>query len=397
MVNTVDAGKRAAHKRAHGEGSIYRRASDGKWVGSLTAGVQENGKPARRVVYGDTQREVQSKLGEMRQRLEQGTLQSAKADRLTVAAYLQRWLEATKGTVRPATYENYAYLVRLHIPPVFGKMRLVDVRPDHIQRVYAQELASGFSANSVHHIHSVIHRAFHQAVRWGYLPRNVAEAVDPPRVPKHELHPPTTDELERLLDTTDAAEDPLAALWTVAVYSGCRAGELLGLRWSDLDLEAGTLTVRRTLLGASNCVPRFGEPKTSQSRRTITLPPDAMRSLRQHRTRQVEQRLKAPHYASHDLVFATHLGTPLLARNVTRAFKAALARAELLATVRFHDLRHAAATTMLSAGVHLKVASERLGHSNVGITGDLYMHAVPGLEADAAAKMQGAIRRKRLP
>jgi integrase len=209
-----------------------------------------------------------------------------------------------------------------------------------------------------------------------------------------EMHPPVPADLAGLLDA--AKEDRWLSLWTLAVYTGARQGELLGLQWQDVDLVAGTITIQRTLLQTTRAgVPDYAPPKTARSRRTVTLPGEAVASLAAHRLRQLEQRLAlGAEYTDYGLVFATATGTPLGYRNVVRAFKVALGRADLPATIRFHDLRHAAATTMLQVGVPLKVASERLGHSNIGITADLYTHAVASMEADAAARLETAIRGK---
>jgi integrase len=262
-----------------------------------------------------------------------------------------------------------------------------------VQRLYAAKLEAGLSPRTVRHVHRVLHTALTRAVRWRYVPANAAEAVDPPAVPEPEHAPPAAEELARLLDTAHATGDRLASLWTVAVFSGCREGELLGLRWADVDLARGTLAVRRTLVDARGGAPRFGEPKTSRSRRTVTLPEEAVAALRaQRESQERERRRLGPDYAGYGLVFASHLGTPLLARNVIRSFKAALARAGLPSRYRVHDLRHAAATLMLAAGVHPKVASARLGHSTVGLTLDLYTHSVEGLDADAAERIQRAVR-----
>jgi integrase len=184
----------------------------------------------------------------------------------------------------------------------------------------------------------------------------------------------------------------MAVLWTIAVYSGCRLGELLALQWGDADLEQGTITIRRTLERVDGTTPVYGEPKTNRSRRTVALPTVAMDGLRRWRARQNEERLAVgADFAGYGLVFSTELGTPLSGRNAHRLFKLALARAGLPSTVRVHDLRHFAATLMLSAGVHPKIASERLGHSTVGITLDLYSHAVQGLDVDAAERMARAM------
>lgn len=166
----------------------------------------------------------------------------------------------------------------------------------------------------------------------------------------------------------------------------------MGLQWGDIDLERATLTVRRTLLGARAMQPQFGDPKTAKSRRTIRLGAESLRLLKAHRQRQLEQRLLlGPDYLDYDLVFCTRLGAPLLRRNVIRAFKLALGRAGLPDTVRVHDLRHFAATTMRRAGIDLKSVSERLGHSSIRITGDLYTHAAPEMDQDAADRLERAV------
>ena len=227
----------------------------------------------------------------------------------------------------------------------------------------------------------------------GYLRRNPAEtgAVEKPRVPRHEIRPPEPAELVRLVEAAEAAGDRLALLWALAIYSGCRQGELLGLTWSDVDLDRGTLSVRRTLQRVRATVPQFGEPKSATSRRTVRLPAVATAALRAQKARQAEERLAEAAWADYGLVFSTHMGTPLMWRNVIGAFKAALKRAGLVETIRFHDLRHAHATLMLRAGVPLKVASGRLDHSSVGITADLYQHLADDLDTDAAERAAAAL------
>lgn len=355
-------------------------------------GVTAAGKPDLRDVYGKTRTEVQKKLNELRQRLEQGKLSEPATGRVTVGAFLSRWLDATRATLRPTTRKRYEELLRLHVLPALGRTRLDALRPDALQRLYAAKLDAGLAPRTVHHIHRVLHTALNQAVRWHYAPANVAAAVDPPTVPRQELSPPTPPELARLLHSGKAAGDRLTPLWAVAVYTGCRHGELLGLRWDDIDLERRTLAVRRTLVGAKRGVPQFGEPKTSRSRRTVALPLDAVATLLvQQAMQDRERRRHGDRYADYGLVFASRLGTPLLVRNVIRSFKAALTRAGLPTRYRVHDLRHAMATVMMAAGVHPKVASARLGHSTVGITLDLYTHSVEGLDADAAERIQRAL------
>jgi integrase len=395
MTGTSDPrnpGGRRPRKRGHGEGTISRR-KDGAWQGSVMVGYRADGKPDRRYVYGRTRAEVQRKLNELRQRRERGQLGDPAAGSTTLGAFVSRYLAAARSTLRPRTWRRYDELLRLHVVPALGRTRLDALRPDAVQRLYAAKLEAGLSPRTVRHVHRVLHTALSRAVRWRYVPANVTDAVDAPAVPEAEIAPPSPDQLGRLLDTAHAAGDRLAPLWTVAVYSGCREGELLGLRWGDVDLARGTLAVRRALVGARGGVPQFGAPKTGRSRRTVTLPAEAIEALLAQRERQQRERRRlGPDYADYGLVFASHLGTPLLVRNVIRGFKAALARAGLPGHYRVHDLRHAAATLMLAAGVHPKVASARLGHSTVGITLDLYTHSVEGLDADAAERIQRAVR-----
>lgn len=387
-----DSARRPRRKRGAGEGSISQHASGG-WRGRIMVGYLPNGRPDVREVYAKTRTEVRKKLDVLRQRSESGTLTEATAERLTVAAFLSRWLEATKATVRPKTWDRYGEYVRLHLTPTLGKTKLSALRPEALLKLYATKQEAGLSPRTVHHLHTVLHSALAQAVRWGYLHRNVADAVDPPAVPRREMRPPTPAEVAQFLDAVTAADDRLAALWIVAAYSGCREGELLGLQWQDVDLDRASVTIRRTLVDARKGVPRYGEPKTGRSRRTVSLPPEAVAALRRHRTKQDAERDRlGVDYAPYGLVFATAAGRPLLARNVIRSFKAALVAAGLPRETRVHDLRHAAATVLLRAGVHPKVVSERLGHSTIGITMDLYTHSVEGLDADAAARMQRVLR-----
>lgn len=389
MANPKDgAVQRPPRKRGDGEGSIDE-VREGLWRGRVMVGYKPDGKPDRRVIYGKTRAEVQRKLRELARQAEQGMLGDAEAGRVCVSAFLDRWLEAVQSTVGPRTYQRYAEVIRLHLLPELGRQRLAALRPDHLQALYARKLAAGQAAASVRKLHAVLHHALRDAVRWGYAPRNVADAVDAPAVRRPELQPPAPTELKRLIEAARDADDRLAVLWIVAVYTGCRQGELLGLMWRDLDLETGTLVVRRTLLRAKGREPLFGEPKTARSRRTVTLPAPAVAALKEQRERQDAERASlGADYAHFDLVFASGTGTPLLPRNVIRSFKLALARAGLPSRTRFHDLRHAAATMLLRAGVHPKVVSERLGHSTITLTLDTYTHVVPGLDADAAGRLE---------
>jgi integrase len=304
------------------------------------------------------------------------------------------WLDATRPTVKASTFKRYEDLVNLHLIPGLGRHRLAALRPDHLVQFYAAKLEQTnpktlggggtgrpYSASTVHHMHAALHRALDRAVVWGHVARNVADAVDPPRVPQREIEPPLVDALVRLMDTAHGSGDRLAALWTLAVYSGARQAEFLALRWTDVDLDGGAMTIRRAMERGAKGRAQVGEVKTKNSRRTITLPTEAVAALRAHRLSQNEERLRlGPSWQDGDLVFPSTIGTPLDQRNVIRLFKGALRHAGLPESTRFHDLRHASASLALAAGVDLKVISQRLGHSTITITADLYTHVVRKLD-----------------
>jgi integrase len=383
-------GKGSGRKRGDGEGSIRQRA-DGMWRGEIMLGYLADGRADRRYVYAKTQKACIEKLDALKVQAANGMLGDADRTRETVETFLRRWVQAARTSVKPKTYKRYEELVSLHLIPGLGRYRLAKLGPDHVSKFYADKQESHLSPRTVHHLHRVLHRALEMAVKWGYVPRNVCDAVDAPRVPKREMRPPTPEEIGALLDAAETHEDRLRVLWALAVYSGCRLGELLALQLKDVDWAAGRISIRRTLVRVAGGVPTYGEPKTAKSRRSIKLPAAAMATLRAHRDRQTwERQAFGEAYADEDLVFATVFGTPLHAFYVSRKFKRALERAGLRDGVRFHDLRHASATAMLAAGVHPKAASERLGHSTIAITMDLYSHALQELD-DAAAEKLGDV------
>jgi integrase len=368
-----------ARRRGQGEGSIQRRA-DGRWAAAIDLGYV-NGIRKRKTVYGDTRQEAARKLNALLQARHDGT--PITRDTTTVATFLTDWLEATQTTVRPRSYQRYEEYVRLHITPNIGRIRLTRLTPQHVQRLYAQQLAAGASPQSVLHLHRVLHRALSRAVKWGLVARNVTEQVDPPRVARKEMRTLSPDETRRFLSA--ARGDRLEALYVLAVTAGLRQGELLGLRWRDVDLDQRTVRV----VGSLQNIPGQGltivEPKTVRSRRQVVISETAADALRRHRVAQAEERLALGEaWEDHDLVFANALGKPINPSNLLiRSYRKLLERAGL-PKLRFHDLRHTAATLLLGAGIHPKVVSEMLGHSNIAITLDLYSHVTPTMQHHAA-------------
>ena len=253
--------KQRKGKRGHGEGTIGQR-SDGRWIAQVMVGYKSDGKPDRRTVYGKTRSECQRKLDELRRRARSGLIGDAGAGRESVGAFLARWLDAIDGTIRPSTLYRYRVIVNNHLVPTIGRYKLADLRPEHLVQLYAEKRKAGLAPRTVKYLHTTIRKALTLAVEWGALPRNVAAVVKAPKVPRVEIKPPSATEVARLLETAEACGDRLAPLWAVMVYSGCREGELLGLRWDDVDLDNGTIRIRRTLQSVKHGVPMFDEPKT---------------------------------------------------------------------------------------------------------------------------------------
>lgn len=369
-------------KRANGEGSIYKRA-DGRWAAALTLG---NGK--RKVFYGKTRQEVASKLAGALKSRQDGL--PVPSERQTVGQFLTSWLESVRPSLRPRTHLRYEQLVRLHALPALGKLPLGRAKPDDLQRLYADRLDMGQAPASVRQLHAVLHRAFGQAARWGLVARNVADLVSPPRVERREMSALSPEEARAFLEA--ASGDRLEALYVVALTSGLRLGELLALRWRDVDLQAGMLQVTGTLqrTGAGLVI---AEPKTVRSRRHVALTATAVEALRRHHVAQAEERLRlGAAWQDMDLVFASetggHIDDSKLRRN---SFWPLLERAGV-PRIRFHDLRHSAATLMLRRGVHPKIVAEMLGHSQISVTLDLYSHVTPTMQREAAAALDDLLR-----
>jgi integrase len=368
-------------KRGHNEGSIYKRA-DGRWAGTLTLGY-ENGKRRRKTYYGDTRKEVQEQLTAALRAQQQGL--PITSDRQTVGNYLERWLtDSHRATIRTKTYVSYRYIIHSHLIPSLGRVVLSKLVPLDIQEFLNAKLASGLSARTVQYCHAVLRAALEQAVRWDLVPHNVAKLVKAPRVRRSEIRPLDPEQAYRLLDVVRGHR--LEALYTVALAIGLREGEALGLRWEDVDLAAGTISVRVALQRLQGAL-RLEEVKSAGSRRLITLPHVAVSTLEAHRIRQTqEQAMLGAKWPESGLVFTSTRGTPLEPRNIVGTFHRMLAQAGL-PHKRFYDLRHTCATLLLVQGVHPRVVMEILGHSQISLTMNTYSHVVPTLQKEAARRM----------
>jgi integrase len=376
-------------KRGNGEGSIYKQRN-GLWAASISI---EGGK--RKYFYGKTRREVQEKLASALQEQKQGMLVATPQQ--TVGQFLTDWLENThKQSVRPRTYERYEEAIRLHLLPVLGKYQLQKLSAQHVQAFYARKLKEGLSPSTVIYYHSVLHNALDTAVKWGLVSRNVCDLVTPPRRARFEIKPFTTEQVQSFFAAIRGHK--WEALFTLALATGMRQGELLGLKWQDINFSTGTLQVRRILTRipseTSGKVYIEAEPKTEKSRRSITVASFALEALSQHRVSQLETKLKAgAFWEEHDYVFCTLVGRHLRPSHVVDEFKKLLKKADL-PDIRFHDLRHSAATLLLSLGVHAKVVQEMLGHTQISMTMDIYSHVLPSMQQDAVNKLNNLLMRR---
>jgi integrase len=341
----------------------------------------------RKTVYGKTREEAHEKLIEALSNRNKGLV--FEGDDQTLETYLAGWLRDIEGTIKQRTLENYEYVVRKHIVPALGQVKLKALKPDRVRRLYRDKLDGGLSNRTVQLIHTVLRKALQQAVLDEILPRNVCQAVRAPRRVKKEIRPLTPEQVRTLFQV--ARGDRFEALYVLAVAAGLRRGELLGLRWEDVDLERGTLQVRRQLTRTKAGL-AFTSPKRGKSR-SVRLTQSAIKALRSHRKRQLEEKLRLPGlWQDFGLVFPTRVGTPMDADNlVSRSFEPLLKRAGL-PRVRFHDLRHTFATVLLSRGTHPKVVQEMLGHANISQTMDTYSHVLPDMQDGAISAMESALQ-----
>lgn len=372
-------------QRSDGEGSIYQRAN-GIWVGEYTHGWTTNGRRKKKTVTGKTRKAVAGRLKEAVKAAENGTLNG---QQITLDEWLAYWLEEiAKPKLRPSTHQAYAILVR-HINETLGRVRLDKVAPEHVEKVQ-RDLP--LAPATVLKAHRVLSRALKVAEQRGKIARNPATLVDAPTLPHQEANPLTAQDAKAVLQVAkDRRNSPR---WTVALALGLRQGEALGLRWEDVDLEAGVIHVRHTLQRSINgSGTRLGEPKTKKSNRSIPLPDSLRSALRSHRAQQAKDRLTlGSSWVSDplgDFVFTTAKGTHVSHQPDHAEWKKILTLAEVPAA-RLHDARHTAATLMLVQGVPARVVMEILGHSTIQMT-TRYQHMVPELADQAVAAMEKAL------
>jgi integrase len=368
----------AGHRRGNGEGAIYQRDSDGKWCASVDLGWID-GKRRRKVIYGRTRKEVADKLKALHR--DQASGVNLTPSQQTVKQFLENWLEeSVKRKVRVRTHEKYTQDVKRHIIPALGRLQLSRLSPDHVQRMLNNLADKGLSHRTMRNVRATLRAALNQALRYGYVMRNVATLVDIPGEITFAPQPLSYKQTRLLLAAVEG--DRLEALYRIALGLGPRKGEILGLRWEDLDLEAATMRICGSLQRQKGKLERSAT-KTEASVRTIALPPSLVDLLKQHRANQAIEAGSVDHWTSSGMVFTSRIGTPLSPEALSEHFKALLATAELPTTVRFHDLRHTCATLMIKQSIHPRVVMEILGHSQISTTMNTYGHVLPEVQRDA--------------
>jgi integrase len=341
----------------------------------------------RKTLYGKTRQEVATKLARALSDREGGLIFDA--GNLKLGDYLDHWLsDSVRDTVRQRTYERYEQMVRVHIKPTLGCVKLRALNAAQVRSLYREKLDAGLATRTVRYVHTTLNKALKDALADGLIPRNAASTVKPPKLTKKEIRPLSPEQASAFLDA--ARGDRFEALYVVAVTAGLREGELLGLQWDDVELESGTLSVRRTLSEARSG--RFFEPPKNGKGRSIKLTPRALDSLKGHKALQDEERLlSGTLWHDNDLVFPSRIGTPMNAKNLTARSYKPLLRSAGLPDIRLHDLRHTCATLLLSKGVHPKLVQELLGHATISITLDTYSHVLPGMGDQTITAMESVL------
>jgi integrase len=312
--------------------------------------------------------------------------------KVTFGEYLiERWLPTKQMGVRPSTFASYRGLVERHVMPALGHVQIQQLSPDRLDRFYADLVGQGYATKTVRNIHVLVHRALTDAVRKNLVPRNVADAADPPklnRADREEMKTWTPEQLREFF--AGVAEHRLATAYVLAATTGMRRGEVLGVRWKDINFETRRLHVQQTVLNVEYEIV-IGRPKTRRGERKVALDDTTVALLKRHRAAQREERrLIGRGYEDSGLVFAREDGRPVHPDYFSQTFDRTVKRLRL-PKIRLHDLRHTHATLGLAAGVPVKVISDRLGHATSSFTQDVYMHAIPAVEEEAADQIAGLV------
>jgi integrase len=367
-----------------------KRRGERTWLCRVYLGADSQTGKRRylnKTIHG-TKNDAQKWLNDALLRKDMGEL--VEASTMLMSEFLERWLETSvRLRVREASYATYRGIVKYYIVPALGGKRLADIRPVDIQALYVK-LGKTKAAATVRIVHSTLVTAFKQAVRWQMLRSSPMSHVDGPRRDPKESKWLAIGEARRFLEA--AKGDDLEALFAFALVSGCRPAEYLGLKWQDVDFATGLVTIQRNLVRRRNGDYYFSEPKTARSRRTLVLGVPLLKKLSDVRQRQNENRMRNRDVWNRlDLVFTNEIGSPLSFDSIRRRYKVVLERAGLPRDVKLYALRHSCASLLMTQGINPKIVSERLGHSDVGITLGIYTHVAPGLQEQVSKGLEDAL------
>ncbi len=362
--------------RGRNEGSIHKRS-----YGAYRAQIYLDGKRVGKTFK--TKAEAQDWLSQMKYHLGRGY--DLEGSQMTLREYLQQWLKTKSASVRESTLYQYRLQIQNHIIPTLGDVPLQELRLARIENFYADLLASGLSIRTVRYVHSVLHRALEKAVQYDLVVRNPAHGANLPKYSHKEMIVLDVYQVSQFLIAAQGSY--YEALYHLAIKTGMRQGELFGLKWTDLQWQSGTLQVQRQVKRVPGSGWQFAEPKTKKGRRKIQLGEGTLRVLRIHRTRQEQQKqLARGGWQEHGLIFPNSVGTPGDPSNLRKDFLRVL-EAAMLPRLRFHDLRHTAASLMLNNGVPPIVVSRILGHAKPSTTMDIYGHLLSDMQHEAARIM----------
>ena len=380
---------------AQGAGTIRQR-KDGRWEARYTVGRDPGtGKQVQRSVYGDTQQEVRKKLAQITAALDAGTYKDP--CKMTVGQWLDIWAAEYLGGVKPATALLYEQQARLYLKPALGAVKLEALAAPTIQRLYntlskERDGKRTLSPKSVKNIHGILHKALQQAVAVGYLRFNPADNCTLPRIERKEIQPLDDQQISAFLKVTEGHRHEI--LYKVALFTGMREGELLGLTWDAVDFSNGTLLINKQLqkIPGARAAFRLVDTKNSKGR-TTTAAPSILVALKRHRARQAEWRLKAGElWGDSNFVFTDELGHHLSPHTVYHNYKRIVASIGL-PDAHFHDLRHSYAVAALKEGDDVKTVQQNLGHHSAAFTLDTYAHATAEMRRESAARMEQFIKR----
>jgi integrase len=359
------------------------------WYWVIEAG-NDSGKRKRYKKRGfKTKKAAEEAEAVARVQIANGTYVEASSE--TVAQLLERWLTTVaRHNVRPTTYEDYEGTIRIHLVPYLGNIKVQKLTPGRLQTFYSERIDAGVGTRSLQLAHRRLSQALDMAVRESIVSRNVCQIVGSPKHKPRTGQSWTEEEAIRFLET--AEKHRLHPLWALELATGLRRGELLGLRWQDVDLDAGTIHIRQAI-SILKGAPIVTEPKTPAARRKIGLPPDVAEAMREHRKAWVARRLAASTWEG-DLVFCTRDGKPLNPNNLYRDYNQLIAEAGV-PRIRLHDARHTHGTLMSAAGVSIRAVADRLGHARTSVTLDTYSHVLPKMRDEATAAIDAALFQKR--